>query len=127
LTDGLKYKSENDGNGLYKVNEIRQNQSSGSNICKQQYSELIKITSPSQMLFLQGVISSNTILSLDYRFFVSGQYVTKWRYDDGAEIADSSLWSVGQPEPSDGSCVMMTSTGLSSVDCSQLLFFICHH
>ncbi|XP_069103867.1 uncharacterized protein [Argopecten irradians] len=125
-TDRLMYESDHDRKGIYKVNEMRQNRSSAAQGCEQQFTSLIKMSAP-QMSFLQAVISSNKVMIQDYRFYVSGHYETDWRYDDGTEISDLSLWSPSQPDPSDGACVMMTQSGLSSVDCSELLFFICHH
>ncbi|XP_033755079.1 uncharacterized protein LOC117338028 [Pecten maximus] len=112
---------------FYKVIELELNQTSAAYVCTQQNSGLMRIKSESEMLSLQNVIAGNTILATDHiQLFVSGTYVLpEWKYTDESEVIDSLIWSPGNPDPGQGHCVMMTPTGLKSVDCTTKLFSIC--
>ncbi|XP_033755078.1 uncharacterized protein LOC117338027 [Pecten maximus] len=112
---------------FFKVTELDLNQTIASDVCTRQYSGLMRIKSESELLSVQNVIAGNTILATDHsQLFVSGTYVLpEWRYTDESGIIDSALWSPSNPDPSEGHCVMMTPTGLKSVNCATKLFSIC--
>ncbi|XP_033755590.1 uncharacterized protein LOC117338368 isoform X2 [Pecten maximus] len=112
---------------FYRVTELELSQTGAADVCTQQYSGLMRIKSEAKMLNLQNVIAENTILATNHsHLFVSGTYVLpEWKYTDASEVIDSVLWSPGNPDPSQGHCVMMTPTGLESVDCTAKLFSIC--
>ncbi|OWF47341.1 Hemocytin [Mizuhopecten yessoensis] len=114
---------------LYKVNERDHNQLDAARLCTKQYSQLIKIDSLSLMASLQAVVEGNDILrNAHNQMYVSGKYVANtWLYSDVPEVIGSALWSPGNPDPTQGHCVMLTSAGLASVNCSQALFSVCGH
>ncbi|XP_033756259.1 uncharacterized protein LOC117339003 [Pecten maximus] len=112
---------------LYKINEQSLDQVGAADLCGQYYSQLIKVTSQPQMSSLQNIITGNDILlQANNQLFVSGMYASPdWKYSDGGEVMDNTLWAPDHPDPSHGHCVMLTLTGLASVDCSESLFSIC--
>ncbi|XP_021359658.1 neuropilin-1-like isoform X1 [Mizuhopecten yessoensis] len=114
---------------LYKVNERDHNQLDAARLCTQQYSQLIKIDSLSLMASLKAVVEGNDILrNAHNQMYVSGRYVlNQWQYSEGFGVIDSALWSPGNPDPTQGHCVMLTTAGLASVNCSQALFSVCGH
>ncbi|OWF39110.1 Neuropilin-1 [Mizuhopecten yessoensis] len=114
---------------LYKVNEREHNQLDAVRLCTQQYSQLIKIDSLSLMASLQAVVEGNDILrNAHNQMYVSGKYVANtWQYSDDFEVIYSPLWSPGNPDPTQGHCVMLTLAGLASVNCSQTFFSVCGH
>ncbi|XP_033739262.1 uncharacterized protein LOC117326612 [Pecten maximus] len=62
----------------------------------------------------------------DFRFYLAGEYSSQtWSYNGGKDMINSDIWSSGNPDPGQGHCVMLTQTGLASVDCQQQLFSIC--
>ncbi|XP_033724679.1 uncharacterized protein LOC117314700 [Pecten maximus] len=118
------YKHTESGNFSYKVIEMRQNKANASALCVSQGSWLANVRTLDRQTVLQTAIQQNNLLKQDFRFYVSGQYTTQWQHSDGAVI-DITLWSPSNPDPAQGHCVMLTQNGLSSVDCSTMLFLIC--
>ncbi|XP_060075527.1 hemocytin-like [Ylistrum balloti] len=122
----LGYRQIKKGGLIYRVNEVSLNQTSASEMCIQQHSQLVRIDSKSDMLSLQTIVAGNTILAkYHFQLFVSGMYMSnQWQYSDG-EIINSALWSPGNPDPSQGHCVVLTRNGLTSEKCSERLFSLC--
>ncbi|XP_033724792.1 uncharacterized protein LOC117314797 [Pecten maximus] len=118
------YKHAESGDFSYKVIEMRQNKTSASDWCVSQGSWLAKVRTLDRQTVLQTEIQQNNLLKQDFRFYVSGQYTTQWQHSDG-DVIDITLWSPSNPDPARGHCVMLTQNGLSSVDCSTMLFLIC--
>ncbi|XP_060075528.1 uncharacterized protein LOC132555193 [Ylistrum balloti] len=111
----LGYRQIKKGGLIYRVNEVSLNQTSASEMCIQQHSQLVRIDSKSDMLSLQTIVAGNTILAkYHFQLFVSGMYMSnQWQYSDG-EIINSALWSPGNPDPSQGHCVVLTRNGLTN-------------
>ncbi|XP_033763430.1 uncharacterized protein LOC117344709 [Pecten maximus] len=118
------YKHAESGDFSYKVIEVRQNKTSASDWCVSQGSWLANVRSLDRQTVLQTAIQQNNLLKQDFRFYVSGQYTTQWQHSDG-DVIDSTLWSPSNPDPAQGHCAMLTQNGLSSIDCSTMLFLIC--
>ncbi|XP_069119236.1 uncharacterized protein [Argopecten irradians] len=118
------YKQAETGEFSYKFIEMRQNKDSASALCLSHGSLLMKIDTQNRLAIVQVAIQENNLLKQDVRFYVSGHYTTQWQYSDG-DVIESNLWSPSNPDPRKGHCVMLTQSGLSSVDCNTLLFFIC--
>ncbi|XP_033763167.1 uncharacterized protein LOC117344516 [Pecten maximus] len=111
----------------YKINEVIQDQNEAFHLCISYQSRLIRIASKSKMETLQNIIAGNTILRKHHnQLFVSGMYVApQWKYNDGSEVINSVLWSPGNPNVTQGNCVILTLAGLASMDCAEKLFSIC--
>ncbi|XP_060082317.1 uncharacterized protein LOC132561634 [Ylistrum balloti] len=68
----------------------------------------------------------NEVGGSDNQLFVSGMFVNShWVYSNGMDVIDSNLWSPNNPDQGQGQCVMLTLTGLATVDCNATLFSVC--
>ncbi|XP_033747697.1 uncharacterized protein LOC117332774 [Pecten maximus] len=120
------YKEDQGAAILYNIIEMRKNQVNASASCKTMHTRLIKVDTASKMTSLNNTISGYDVLKHDFRFFVAGVYnSTIWSYSGGIDVINTDFWSPDNPDPGQGHCVMLTQTGLASVDCQQQLFSIC--
>ncbi|XP_060085452.1 uncharacterized protein LOC132564847, partial [Ylistrum balloti] len=62
LFTSLGYRQIKNESLIYRVNGVSLNQTSASNVCIQQHSQLLKIAFESEMLSLQTIVAGNTIL-----------------------------------------------------------------
>ncbi|XP_033747154.1 uncharacterized protein LOC117332377 [Pecten maximus] len=126
VLDKYGYKEDEEAAILYNIIEVRKNQESASATCTTMYTRLIKVNTTSMMERINNIVAGYFVLKHDFRFYVSGVYRSSvWSYSGEADVINSNLWSTGNPDQGQGHCVMLTQTGLSSVDCQQQLFSIC--
>ncbi|XP_069130461.1 uncharacterized protein [Argopecten irradians] len=110
----------------YKVMEVTGTQSDAEALCGQYSSGLIRIDNVSEMSALQSIITANVILSHHFKFFVSGEYINnQWQYSRTSTVIGSDLWSPGNPDSGAGHCVMLTTTGLVSTECTSTWLSVC--
>ncbi|XP_033748235.1 uncharacterized protein LOC117333187 [Pecten maximus] len=126
ILDAYGYKEEQGMTMSYNVLEVRATRADATATCAAQGTRLIMVDTTSKLTRLQNYIDGKRVLKNNYGMFVSGNYNSGiWLYDsEGTEI-DSALWSPANPDPSQGHCVMLTLTGLASVDCGQKQLAIC--
>ncbi|XP_060078554.1 uncharacterized protein LOC132558047 [Ylistrum balloti] len=103
--EALRFQEFASGFGFYKVIERSLNQADAADLCRQHYSQLIRITAVSQISSLWNVIAGNTILLQDNnRLFVSGMFVSpEWKYSDGSAVMNN-IWSGQTPDPGKATC-----------------------
>ncbi|XP_021376545.1 uncharacterized protein LOC110465201 [Mizuhopecten yessoensis] len=126
ILDMYGYKEDQGAAMLYNIIEVRNNQTDASTTCTRQYTQLMRVDTTSKLTSLHNTINRYRVLEQDYRFYVSGVYSSHvWRYSGGTDVLNSAFWPPGNPDPTEGHCVMLTLTGLTSVDCQQNLYSIC--
>ncbi|XP_021338867.1 uncharacterized protein LOC110440245 [Mizuhopecten yessoensis] len=122
----LGFRKLQGGTKYYNVIGVARNQSSAVDTCIRFSAQLFPLETASEVTTLQNVITGNDIMRRNFRLYVSGEYVSnQWQYNGVPKVIDGDLWSTNHPNPSQGHCVMLTETGLASVDCTEILFFIC--
>ncbi|XP_069136137.1 uncharacterized protein [Argopecten irradians] len=121
------YREDQEAAILYNIVEVRQDQGSAAKTCTSMYTRLMVVDTLTKMEGLNRIIAKYYVLSHDFRFFVAGTYTSSvWSYTgDIGDVIKSDLWSPGNPDQGQGHCVMLTETGLASVDCQEQLFAIC--
>ncbi|XP_033739263.1 uncharacterized protein LOC117326613 [Pecten maximus] len=126
VLDMYRYKEDNETGILYNIVDVKMDQAKAASTCTIMHTQLLTIDTTSKMSRLQHITAGYFVLRRDLRFYVAGVYSSQtWSYNGGTDVIKSSLWSPGNPDPGQGHCVMLTQTGLASVDCQQQLFSIC--
>ncbi|XP_033736546.1 uncharacterized protein LOC117324826 [Pecten maximus] len=126
VLDMYGYKEDNEVGILYNIVDVKMDQANASSTCTNKHTRLLKVDTTFKMSRLQIITDGYFVLKQDLRFYVAGVYSSQnWSYDGGTDMITSDIWSPGNPDPGQGHCVMLTPTGLASVDCQQKLFSIC--
>ncbi|XP_069134515.1 uncharacterized protein [Argopecten irradians] len=127
MVDIYGYKMDQEAAILYNIVEVRQDQGSAAKACTSMYTRLMVVDTLTKMEGLNRIITEYFVLKQDFRFFVAGTFTSSvWSYmGNTGKVIDNDLWSVGNPKQGQGLCVMLTETGLASVDCQKQLFAIC--
>ncbi|XP_060065025.1 uncharacterized protein LOC132545362 [Ylistrum balloti] len=129
ILDYYGYKESLGGAFLYNVIEVRKDKVNASVTCTEHLTRLFRIDTKSRMANLHDVISRSDIFKNIYKFYVSGGYTSlgRWMHDGEDDEINIALWSPDNPNATHGHCVLLTQTGLTSVDCAEKHYSICGH